>query len=62
MAGDTYCEGDAQNRQCNGQRVVDCGFQTDWVKPRTIQFNLLFFFAKLLDIFIVISKVKWSFP
>ena len=37
MAGHTYYEGDAQNRQCNGQRVVDCGFQTDWVKPRTIQ-------------------------
>ena len=37
MAGDTYCEGDAQHGRCNGQRVVDCGFQPDWVKPRTIQ-------------------------
>ena len=27
MAGDTYCEGDAQHSRCNGQRVVDCGFQ-----------------------------------
>ena len=41
MAGDTYCEGDAQHGQCNGQRVVDCGFQPDWVKPRTIQWYLL---------------------
>ena len=46
MAGDTYCEGDAQNRQCNGQRVLDCGFQPDWIKTKDHTIGICCFSAK----------------